>query len=295
VEYRPSDWLRLSQEVRTIRSSPAVPAIESRTSFTESASTISAEHRLAGFDLLGGYTGRFQLAGTTLDNSPNSWSNSFIGRAGWGDVRYVRLTAFGQDTRLNLVEQIGGFTDEKRAGMEAETHRIKYFRLRATGEYAQISLLNISGDTRNKNVIYSLQAEHRRFTLAFTSSFASGDSALFPVGLIDRQFLVVPLPISLLVATPLLNRSTQSQSLTFIARPRRRLDVAVMWRFEDTQLSASDQTFNVLQADARYHLGKFSLEGGYSRNLNDVTAVTGLSSNRLALWYLRIGRDFKIF
>ncbi|MBZ5522490.1 MAG: hypothetical protein LAP21_09645 [Acidobacteriia bacterium] len=295
ADYRPNDWLRLTQEVRTVRSTPAVATLESRTSFTETSSTVSAEHRVAGFDLLGAYTGRFQLSGTTLGNAPSSWSNSFTGRAGWGDVRYVRLAAFGQNTRLNLVEQIGGFTDEKRVGMEAETHHIRYFRLRATGEYSQIALLNISGDTRNKSLIYSLQADNRLFTVVFTTAFMDGAGALFPLGLIDRQFLVVPLPISQLLATPLLNRTTDSRSLSLIARPRRRLDVSVMWRQEDTRLTATDQTFNVLQADARYRLGKFSVEGGYSRNLNDVTAITGLTGSRLALWYLRIGRDFRIF
>lgn len=295
LDYRPMEWLRLTQEVRTIHSAPALgTTLESRTSFTETASSISADHRLAGFDLQGLYTGRFQLAGTTLDNSPNSWSNSFSGRAGWGDVRWARLTAYGQITRLNLVEQIGGFTDEKRIGMEAETHRVRYFRLRATGEYSQIALLNLSGDTRTKNRLFSLQADQRRFSLVYTHAAMDGAGAIFPLGLIDRQFLVVPLPVSELIATPLLNRSTTSNSVNLIARPRRRLDAMVTWRVEDTQLATFRQKFNILQADARYHLGKVSLEGGYSRNLNELAAITGLGSTRLSIWYFRIGRDFRI-
>jgi hypothetical protein len=244
---------------------------------------------------MGAYTGRYQLAGTTLDKAPNSWSNSFNGRASWGDSRYLRLTAFGQNTHLNLVEQIGGFTDEKRVGMEAETHRVKFFRLRAAADYSNVELLNVSGDTRTKMTSYSLQADQRRFSLTFNSSFMDGAGALFPDGLIDRTFLVVPLPINVLLATPLLNRTTHTKTFGLIGRPRRRLDVAVLWRTEDTKLVNSEQTFNVLQADARYHLGKFSLEGGYSRNLNDVTVVTGLSGTRLAIWYFRIGRDFRVF
>jgi hypothetical protein len=294
VDYHPVDWLHVSQEIRTLRSTPLVAAIESRTSFTETSSSISADHRVAGFDLQGSYTGRFQLTGTTFDRSPNSWSNSFSGRAGWGDTSHVRLTGFGQIMRLNLVEQIGGFTDEKRAGMEVETWRIRYFRLRATGEYSEISLLNISGDTRSRNVLYSVQADQRRFTVVYTTARMDGAGAIFPLGLIDRQFLVVPLPLSQLINTPLLNRSTRSQSASLIGRPLRRLDLSVMWRHEDTRLVASEQTFNVLQADARYRFGKFSVEGGYSRNLNAVTAVTGPGGTRLAIWYFRIGRDFRI-
>jgi hypothetical protein len=93
----------------------------------------------------------------------------------------------------------------------------------------------------------------------------------------------------------LLNRSTHTTSVGLIARPRRRLEVSAVWRSEDTQLTNSKQTFNIVQADARYGLGKFTLEGGYSRNLNDVTVITGPSGTRLAIWYFRIGRDFRIF
>jgi len=294
MDYRPWDWLRVSQDVRTVLLSPRSGSVESQTSFTDTASTIAAEHRWRGFEAMGSYTGRFQLTGTTLDRAPNSWSNSFTGRLGWGNVQRVRLTAVAQDTHLNLVEQIGGFTDEKRFSLEAETHRVKNFRFRLSSEYSEVDLLNLSGDTRSKNVLYSAQADHRRFTLWFTASFLDGAGALFPDGLIDRQFLVVPLPVGQLLATPLLNRTTEAKSVGLIGRPRRNLDLLLTWRTEDVKLMASRQEFNVLQGDARYRLGKFSLEGGYSRNLNDVTNITGLSGNRLAVWYFRIGRDFRI-
>lgn len=292
--YLPWKGLRLTQEVRTIHLSPAAGVPESRTSITETASTVLAERRWHGLDLIGSYTGRFQLTGTTLDHTPNSWSNSFRGRVGWGNVRYVRLSGFGQSTKLNLVEQIGGFTNEKSVGAEAETHAVKYFRLRANADYSQVELLNVSGNTRNKVTSFSLQAEQRLVTVAFTKSFMDGAGALFPFGLIDTQFLVISLPLSQLVATPLLNRTTHGQTLSLTGRPRRRLEVLFAWRKEDTQLTGSDQTFDVLQLGARYRLGKFSLEGGYSRNLNNVTIAAGLTGSRLALWYFRVGRDFKI-
>jgi hypothetical protein len=294
VDYRPWNWLRLTEELRDTFSTPAVAVVESRTSFTESDSTIAADHRWHGFDLAGSYTGRFQIAGTTLERAPNSWSNSFTGRIGWGDARRLRLTASGEDLRLNLVEQIGGFTDQKRAALEAETHWVKRFRLRANGEYSNVELLNLSGDTRSKTVAYSVSGEHRRFAVSYSNSFVDGAGALFPLGLIDPQFLVIPLPIGQLVATPLLNRKTHAQGVSFLGKPRRNLEVQFSWRTEDTELLASDQTFDVIQANARYRLGKFILEGGYWRNINDVTVVTGLTGNRLSLWYFRIGRDFRI-
>lgn len=294
VDYRPWDWLRLSQDVRTVFISPLASIAESQTSFTDTASTIAAEHRWRGFDLIGSYTGRYQLAGTTLSNTPDSWSNSFMGRVGWGNVQRVRLTAAAQDTRLNLVEQIGGFTDEKRVSLEAETHFVKNFRFRLNGEYSNIDLLNVSGDTRSKNVLYSAQADHRLFSLWYSVSFMDGAGALFPEGLIDRTFLVVPLPISQLLATPLLNRTTDARTAGLIGRFRRNLDLMAVYRTEDVKLLNSQQKFKVLQGDARYRIGKVTIECGYSRNLNDVINVTSLSGTRLAVWYIRIGRDFRI-
>lgn len=295
VDYHPFSWLRLTQDIREALLSPVDNALESQTSFTDTASTVEADHRWHSFDLMGSYTGRFQITGTSLDRTPNSWSNSFMGRVGWGDPRYLHMVASAQDTHLNLVEQIGGFTDEKRVGLELETHSVKSFRLHAAADYSQVELLNVSGNTRSKIVTYSASADHRRFTLAYTNSFLDGAGALFPLGLLDHQFLVIPLPISQLLATPLLNRTTHAQTVSVVGRPRRRLEVSLAWRIEDTVLATSEQTFNVLQTDARYRLGKFTVEGGYSRNLNDVTLITGVSGTRLAIWYFRIGRDFKLF
>jgi hypothetical protein len=294
VDYRPWDWLRFSQDVRTVRLTPISGVTESETSFTDTASTVAAEHRWRSLDLMGSYTGRYQLTGTTLNNTPDSWSNSFTGRVGWGNVQRVRLTAVAQDTRLNLVEQIGGFTDEKRASLEAETHIIKNFRFRLNGEYSNVDLLNVSGDTRSKNVLYSAQVDHRRFSVWYSASFMDGAGALFPEGLIDRNFLVVPLPISQLLATPLLNRTTDARTAGLIGRFRRNLDLMVIYRTEDVKLLSSEQKFKVLQGDARYRIGKVTVEGGYSRNLNDVINVTSLNGTRLAVWYIRIGRDFRI-
>ncbi len=294
VDYRPWDWVRVSQDVRTVRTTPIAGVAESETSFTDTASTIAAEHRWRSLDLMGSYTGRYQITGTSLDHTPDSWSNSFTGRLGWGNVQRLRLTALAQDTHLNLVEQIGGFTDEKRLALEAETHIVRNFRFRLNGEYSNIDLLNVSGDTRSKNVLYSAQADHRLFSLWFTASFMDGAGALFPEGLIDRQFIVLPLPISQLIGTPLLDRTTNARTAGLTGRPRRNLDVQFAWRTEDVTLQSSRQQYKVIQGDARYRLGKFSVEGGYSRNVNDVTNITTLNGNRLAIWYVRIGRDFRI-
>lgn len=295
VDYHPLEWLRLSQDVRYTHSTPIPGVVESETSFTDTDSTVTAEHRWHSFDFLGSYTGRFQMAGTTLDNNPNQWSNSGMGRIGWGDVRYLHIVASAQDENLNLVEQIGGFTHEKRLSGEIESDRVRPFRLRAAADYMQIELLNISGDTRDKIVTYTGSVEHRLFSVVYTKSYSDGAGALFPLPLINPNFIVIPLPINQLIATPLLNRKTNADSVTFLAKPRRRLEAAVTWRLEEDILATSDQQYNILQADARYHLGKFTFEGGYSRNFYDVTNLTGPTGTRLAIWYFRIGRDFRVF
>jgi hypothetical protein len=294
-DYHPFKWLRLSQDIRDRYITPVPGALESETSFTDTASTVLAEHRWHSFDFLGSYTGRFQMARTTLDNTPNQWSNSLMGRVAWGEVRKLHVVATGQDENLNLVEQIGGFTRQQRAGVELETHRVRFFHLRAGGDYMQIELLNISGDTRSKIVTYTGSVEHRLFSLTYTKSFSDGAGALFPLSLLNPQFVVTPLPITQLIATPLLNRTMHAQAITFQCKPRRRLEASVSWRDEDDLLPASDQQYNIVQADARYHLGKFTLEGGYTKNLYDVTNLTIPTGTRLAIWYFRIGRDFKVF
>ena len=295
VDYHPFNWLRLSQDIREAFYSPSTSVVESQLSYTDTDSTIEASHRWHSFDFMGSYTGRFQIDSTTLDQTPSSWSNSFMARVAWGDARKLHVAASAMDNHLNLVEQIGGFTDEKRVGVEVETQRIRSLRLRVSAEDSQIDLLNVSGNTRSKMVIWSASADHRLFTVAYTNSFLDGAGALFPLGLIDHQFMVIPLPIGQLVDTPLLNRNTHAQTVSFLGRPRRRLEVNLAWRTEDTVLAASEETFNVLQIDTRYRLGKFTVEGGYGRNLNDVTIITGVNGTRLALWYFRIGRDFKLF
>ncbi len=294
VDYKPFTWLRMTQEMRTTLTTPIPGVAESETSFTDTASTITADHVWRGFDLLGSYTGRFEMAGTTLENQPNQWSNSFMGRIGWGDVRYVHLVATVADENLNLIEQIGGFTRQKRATGELETQRVKRFRLRAGADWTQVEILNISGDTRNKTVTYSASGEHRLFMISYSKVSSDGVGAVFPVGLINPQILVVDLPINQLIFTPLQNRIMRADQVNFLLRPRRRLEAAVAWRNEHDIFATSEQTYNLLQADARYRIGKFTVEGGYSRNLYDVTNLTGPTGTRLAVWYFRIGRDFRV-
>ncbi len=295
LEYHPKDWLRLSQELRTTLTSPIEQAAESRTSQTESVSTVTAEHRVHGFDLMGSYSGRYQLSSTTLDRSPDSWSNGFNARVGWGSTRTVRLTGVYEKSRLNLVELIGGYTDQQRARLEAETYRLKFVRLRASVEQYRIDILNVSGKTDNQGTNYAATAEHRLFSVTFAKSLGEGAGALFPDNLIPHQFVIIPLPVAQLVATPLLDRTVQSRSLIVIARPNRRLQAGLSWRKEKDLLFAANQFFDVLQFDARYRLGKVSVEGGYSRNLTDVYSPLTMTGDRLTRWYVRIARDFTIF
>lgn len=301
LSYRLKQWLRIGQEVRYTHVTPVATAAESRLSFTETESTVSADHRWHGLDLSGTYSGRFQVVSTTLGRLPNAWSNGFSGRIGWGDVRQFRLTGFYEHNRLNLVEQIGGFSLQKQARLEVESAWVKPLRLRASAERVEVGILNLTGSTDSRATAYAVSAEHRLFTLSFTAATSSGAGAIFPEGAIDRQLLIIPLPIAALVGTPLLNRDTVSHNFTILARPRRRLDASFTWRTERDDLFASNQSYDTIQAIAHYRIGKITLEGGFSNNEIDVLDLRSLaflgSSNgdRLRRWYVRIARDFTVF
>ena len=295
ANYQVLPWLRLTEELRETRLTPAETVVESRVGLTESVSTVAFERRLRSFDVNASYSGTYQLTGTTLDQSPSSWSNGVNARIGWGSTQRVRITGVYANSRLNLVEQIGGYADQQRARLEAETHRLKLFRLRASVEEFNIAILNISGKTESKGTNLSVTAEHRLVSASYSQSFGSGAGELFPDNAINRQFLVIPLPVNQLLGTPLLDRTVNARSLAVVARPRRRLDAIFTWRKERNLLATSDQFYDTLQFDARYHMGKVTLEGGYTRNLTNVTSSSMVSGDRVTRWYVRVARDFTIF
>ena len=295
ARYRVNSWLHVGQDVRYTHSTPLPGSTESRLSLTDGETIIGSDRRWHGIDLSAEYSGRFQSVGTSFGRSAGSWSNGVNARASWGNVRRARFTGSYDHTRLNLAEQIGGFTQQQRLRGEVESAWLRVFRVRLNGEQARLRILNFSGDTSTSATSFGAALEHRLFTASYSESMGSGVGALFPPLLISRDLVIVPLPIAGLVGTPLLDRDSRARSVSVFAHPVRGLEARFNWRREHNLIFSSAQAFDTLQASARYRLGKMLFEGGYSNDVIDILGLGAHSGERLRRWYFRIARDFKVF
>lgn len=294
AEYRPLKWLRLAQEGRyTIANAPD-KQVEVRQSLSESLSTIGVEERWRGFDAQATYTGHLQHVTTSFDRTNNTWSNDVNTRLSWGNPRLVRLTGIYNHSRLNVVEQIGGFMLQNRARLEAETRHFGNFSLLFGVERMRMEYLSFTGDTKQDLTNFDLQLTHPRFSLGVSRNLMDGSGGLFS-SLPDRSTYLVNLPIFQLLGTPLLNRNMYATSVNFTLRARRSLDVNGVWRRENNVFSLSHQSMRTLDVFARYRLGKVTLDGGVARFMNDVNTPGIFNGNRLNRVYVRIGRDFSLF
>lgn len=296
LDYRWTDSIRLFETVRYQHVTPTDHQVEFRESLLESLPGISYQKRWHGFDLTGQYVGHLQSMSTNLSNRSNTFSNDVQGRVGWGSARRVRLDASGSYAKLSLVEQLNGFDRDTRYRVEVETRAVPHFALRISADHSDIEILNLSGDISQRNTTFSVQADHNRFSLGYSHIFGDGAGAIFPQ-LTQLNFVISnPLPVDQLTRSPLLDRSTHSNSATLIIRLRRNLDLSANWRAEDNLLGGSAFNFIIIEARARYRIGKITLDAGYGKYRNESqissTSVTGLLTNR---YLLRISRDFRLF
>lgn len=296
LDYRWTDNIRVFETVRYQRVTPTDHQIEFRESLLESLPGISYHRRWRGFDLAGEYVGHFQSMGTNLGNHSQTFSNDMQGMAGWGSFRRIRLVASGSYAKLSLVEQLNGFNRESRYRLEGETRALPHFALRVAADHSDTEILNLSGDISQRNTVFSVQADHSRFSLGFSHSFGDGAGAVFPQ-LTQLKFVISnPLPTDQLVRSPLLNREVHANTAALILRLRRNLDLSASWRTEDNLLGGSVFNFTIIEVRARYRIGKITLDSAYGkyRNENQISAssTTGLLTNR---YWLRISRDFRLF
>jgi hypothetical protein len=247
-----------------------------------------------GLDLGAGYTAHFQEMGTTLGHRPTTFSNDLEGRVGWGDPRRVRLVASGVDTKNNLVIQLGAFASNRSLRMQAETTRFFGWHLRGSVERARVEYLSVSGDVKSDATNFTGQIEQRRLSFGVAHQTSAGAGALFPATVAALQTISIPLPLSELVATPLLNRISHVDTATLILHVRRQFDVAADFLSEKDVLALSQARFLTGEISGRYHLGKIGIQGGFGsyRVSNDVApARTGTLMNR---YFLRVSRDFNL-
>jgi len=295
VSYQLTRAIRIFQGGEYIHLTPLEIGTESQTSLFESDSGVSAIKRWRGLDLSGDYTGRLQNLGTNFGNTGRTWSNNGDARVGWGDVKRVRLTGGFRYDRLNLVQEIGGFTQIHTFGGQAETTRFFHMRLSGGAEHGTVEILNLSGDTHRTYTNYSAQAEHRRFHLMASRGLNDGSGSIFPTPLTGGFFIATPLPVSELIATPLLNITSQTTNFTVTTRPRNHLEVGAYYRKENDVLLTSQENYRLWEIRAQYRIGRVSIDGGVGNLRSEISQNDSLSGLGINRYWFRISRSFNLF
>jgi hypothetical protein len=295
VSYQVAQPVRIFQDVQYDHLSPLSPTAESETSLFQSSSGVAVTKRWRGFDLSGTYTGVMQTMATNFSNRGNGWSNNVDSRVGWGNVQKVHLTGDYRYEHLNLVQEIGGFSQFNTYGAQAETTRFWGVRLSGGMDRGKIDLLSISGETKRAYNNYVAQIEHRRFHLSASRGFNDGSGLIFPTALTGQSSFFVPLPIAQLISTPLLNLTSRSTGINLLGRVKRNLELDADYRKESDLLISSTQNYRLWEVRAQYRIGRVSIDGGVGNlrsSINQNDSLSGLGINR---YWFRIRRSFNLF
>jgi hypothetical protein len=295
LNYTPKNWLKLSQSLRFTHTTPDVRTSEGQETLTEAQSTVGVVKSWHQLDFDASYGPRIQRLTTNLGRSVDKLSHDFSGRAAWGELRTVRLGASYRYSNQNLLEQIGGFTNTRDFRFDVESQRFRPWTFRASLGRAKVELLNLTGNTSQEMTNFSFQVNHPRFSLGLSQSLGDGAGAVFPGIPVDREFLIVPLPVGSLVFTPLLDRTTRARSADVVLRLHRRVDLSADYRSEKNLFFASRQDYRVVEVRGRYRIGKMTFEAGMGNFLTEIGLNPGISGNQLRRYFVRIGRDFTLF
>jgi hypothetical protein len=268
---------------------------EAETSLADSLSGVSYVRIWRGLDLGARYAGDLQVGGTNLGHHPTTFSNDFDGRVAWGNPRRVRLVASGVDSRYNLVDQLGGFSTNRSARLQAETTRLRGWHLRGSAERTGLEFLSVSGEVKSDTTNFTAQIEQRRLVLSGGRQTSTGAGALFPALVSAQQWLSIPLPLNELVATPLLNRLSHVDTAALVVHVRRQFDVSADYMSEKDVLALSQPRFRTMDFSARYHVGRLGIQAGFGSYRIENITVPLRTGNLLNRFFLRVTRDFKIF
>jgi hypothetical protein len=295
VQYRATPTVTLFQQVQEYFVTAVQGVAEAETSEFDSMSGASFTRLWRGLQLGGTYTGHLQELGTNLGNHPVTFSNDVEGRVGWGAIRRVRLLASGVDTRDNLVEELGGFSTTRSFRLQAESTRFLSWHLRGSVERAHLEFLSVSGDIKSDTTNYAVQVQQWRLALSGGHQTLAGAGALFPATVSAEQWLSVPLPLSELVATPLLNRISNVDTATATLRVRKQFDVSADYMSESDVLTGSQAKFRTADVSARYRFGKFGIQAGFGSYRIENIVLPVQTGNIMNQYFLRVTRDFKFF
>jgi hypothetical protein len=269
--------------------------LEAETSLADSLSGASFTKGWRGLDLEARYAGDLQVGGTNLGHHPTTFSNDVDGRVAWGNPRRLRLVASGIDSRDNLVDELGGFTTNRTARLQAENSRLRGWHVRGNVERTRVEFLSVSGDVKSDTTNYSAQIEGRRLSLSGGHQTSTGAGALFPAIVTAEQWLTIPLPLNELVATPLLNRLSHTDTAAATFRVLKQFDVSADYMNERDVLALSQPRFRTTDFSARYRVGKVSIQAGFGYYRIENITIPLRTGNAFNRYYLRVTRDFKIF
>jgi hypothetical protein len=199
------------------------------------------------------------------------------------------------DSRYNLVDQLGGFSANRSVRMQAETSRLFGWHLRGSAERARLEYLSVGGDIKSNTTNFAAQVDKRRLALSGGHETLAGAGALFPAIVSAQQWLSLPLPLSELVATPLLNRLSRVNTAAATLRVLRQLDVSADYMSERDVLALSQPKFRTVDVSGRYHVGKLSIQAGFGSYRIENATVALRTGNFLNRYFLRVSRDFKVF
>ena len=142
------------------------------------------------------------------------------------------------DSRDNLVDELGGFSSTRSLRLQAETTRLFGWHLGGSAERARVDYLSVAGDIKSDTTNYAAQIQQRRVSLSGGHQILTGAGALFPTTVSSEQWLSTELPLSELVATPLLNRIERLDTATAALRVRKQFDVSADFMLEKDLLSS---------------------------------------------------------
>jgi hypothetical protein len=293
TNYRPYSFFNLNGSVTYNRTSTPVLSETLEKTITPQL-TATVTHRWHGFDLNGVAGGGYRLTTSNLGNSANGDLYNFSATVARGNLNKLRWTSGFQITHDVLPQMIGSFTNTRRWNVQAETYRFANWRLSAGVDYTNYDNLTVGGKFLTNGFGFNVGAQRDRYGLRFYRTDSTGNGSIFP-GFVPAGQYLVHLPLDQLVGSPLLDRTTHTTGLTGYYIWHRWVVNGTMTRERDL-LPINNQTFNYINVDVRYSLGKFTLEAGYSRNLLE-TNPDGLHLNGTVFnrFRIRVTRAFNVF
>jgi hypothetical protein len=292
TEYRPFTFLTLSNGASV--SDIDVPSTTEQLQRTVTPfSNTSVRFFWHRFDINAHGGVAYRITTSNLGRNANGLSHNYGANVSRGEVQTVRWTAKFQSTHEVLPQILGAFSDSTVAGFTAEAERWGNWRLIGGVDYSKIDILTVGGKFNSKGFGFNVGLSKETKGIRFFRTHNTGDGALFPAQFSTSGYLI-DLPVSQLVSSPLLNRTGNVTGLNGYFGWRRWLINGSLTRERDF-FSQTNQQYNYINIDARYTLGKFTLDAGFSRNVLNTGINSVWSGTNYNRYRFRITRSFNVF